>query len=228
MPRLPFRNSFDYIRAATYFDALTPHSKDALLEIVLDDDFQGATDPQTLGLLYALLANNSFTSVLQLGTWMGFSTIVFADALKRSSAIHKNSPMLDTVECNIPVHKKARNFIKCARHDDIVRCHDGDSTDPAVIKKLLPQYDFIYVDSSHSYEGTVREIELYYPRLKSGGIMSFHDSSRHAATWDPTNSGGVRRALDEWINSPIGPKENFFFERPLWSSDCGLFVAKKS
>jgi predicted O-methyltransferase YrrM len=228
MTRLPFRNSFDYLRAATFFDALTPSSKDALLEIVLDDDFQGATDPPTLGLLYALLANNSFTSVLQLGTWMGFSTIVFADALKRSAAIHKNSPTLDTVECNVTVHRRARNFIERAQHQDIVRCHDGDSTDPELIKQLLPQYDFIYVDSSHTYEGTAREIELYYPRLKSEGLMAFHDSSRHAVAWDPSKKGGVRKALDEWINSPNGPNEKFFLGRPFWSSDCGLFVAKKS
>lgn len=228
MPRLPFRNSFDYIRATTYFDALSPYSKDALLEIVLDDEFQGATDPQTLGLLYSLLANNSFTAVLQLGTWMGFSTIVFADALKRSSAIHKNAPTLDTVECNIGVHQRARSFIKRAQHEDIVRFHDGDSTDAVVIKKLLPEYDFIYVDSSHAYEETVMEIGLYYPRLRVGGFMAFHDSSRHAAVWDPSGKGGVRRALDEWIAGPAAPRQCMFFEKPIWDSECGLFVAVKS
>lgn len=227
MPRLPFRNSFDYIRAATFFDALSPQSKDALLEIILDDEFQGATDPQTLGLLYALLANNTYSTVLQLGTWMGFSTIVLADALKRSRAIYKTTLSFDTVECNATVHNLARKFLKRAGHDDIVRFHDGESTEPNILQNLLDHYDFIYVDSSHTRDGTVREIELYFPRLKPGGLMAFHDSSLHAAVWDPTRKGGVRRALDEWIGGPGAPGQFVFLDRPLWASDCGLCLVSR-
>ncbi len=225
--RLPFSNSFDYIRATTFFDALAPASKMAILEIILDDNFLGATDPQALGFLYALLANNDISSVLQLGTWMGFSTVVLADALKRSIAIRPRQITFDTVENDIPVHNKARQFIARAGLQDLVRCFDGSTLDGQVMESLLPEYDFIYVDSSHSYQETKREIELYYPRLRTEGVIVFHDASKYAAIWDPTNQGGVRHALDEWVVSPGAPKEYLFLEKPLWSSDCGLFIAKK-
>ncbi|MGI0060963.1 MAG: class I SAM-dependent methyltransferase [Nitrosotalea sp.] len=35
--------------------------------------------------------------------------------------------------------------------------------------------DFIYVDTSHSYEHTMSELKKYEPLLKSGGVMAFHD-----------------------------------------------------
>lgn len=228
MDRLPFRNSFDYIRASTFFDALSPQSKSAILEIILQDDFSGATDPQTLGLLYAMLAGNSFSSVLQLGTWMGFSTIVLADALLRSTVVHQRKIIFDTVELDKSIHKRARSFIEKAGFSSLVRCIDGSTLDGEVLKTLHVEYDFIYVDSSHATEETRSEIELYFPRLRKEGVMVFHDSSHYASRWDPTNRGGVRKALDEWIASPGGPKEYFFFEKPFWASECGLFVVRKS
>jgi predicted O-methyltransferase YrrM len=228
MTRLPFRNSFDYIRAATFFDALTPRSKDALLDMILEDDFQGATDPQALSLMYALLAHNNFASVLQLGTWMGFSTIVLADALQRSSAIYKRTVTLDSVECDRNMHDRARTYIQRAGLENVVRCIDGSTLDKRVAAALKTEYDFVYVDSSHSYEGTKQEIEIYYPRVRRGGTMVFHDSSEYAAIWDPTGNGGVRLALNEWVKSPDGPREHLFLERPCWQSDCGLFILKRT
>ncbi len=228
MTRLAFRNSFDYIRAATFFDALAPASKGAILDIILEDDFQGATDPQALGLVYSLLANNNISSVLQLGTWMGFSTIVFGDALNRSSAINKRRVAFDTVEADFNIHNRARAFIERAGLNDIVRCIDGSSLSADVQKKLHPQYDLVYIDSSHTYKGTREEIKLYYPRVKAGGYILFHDTSEFAAKWDPSGEGGVRRAIDEWLGSESHPERFFFFEKPLWQSDCGLFLAQRN
>lgn len=33
----------------------------------------------------------------------------------------------------------------------------------------------VYIDCDHSYEGVKADIENYYPKLVSGGIMAFHD-----------------------------------------------------
>ncbi|WP_459253842.1 class I SAM-dependent methyltransferase [Kluyvera huaxiensis] len=35
--------------------------------------------------------------------------------------------------------------------------------------------DWIYIDTDHSYETTIRELCLYLPKLKAGGIISGHD-----------------------------------------------------
>jgi hypothetical protein len=36
-------------------------------------------------------------------------------------------------------------------------------------------YDYIYLDGDHSYEGVKRDYLLSWPRLRSGGLMLFHD-----------------------------------------------------
>ena len=35
--------------------------------------------------------------------------------------------------------------------------------------------DFIYIDGNHQYEYVKKDIELYYPKIKKGGIISGHD-----------------------------------------------------
>ena len=36
-------------------------------------------------------------------------------------------------------------------------------------------FDFIYIDGDHSYEAVKRDIELYYPKVKIGGVLGGHD-----------------------------------------------------
>lgn len=35
--------------------------------------------------------------------------------------------------------------------------------------------DFIHIDANHSYEHTKEDIELWYPKVKDGGMISIHD-----------------------------------------------------
>jgi len=227
LTRLPFRNTFDYIRGSLFFEVLSPASRNALIEIMLDDDFSGATDPAALTFLYGLIASNRYSSVLQLGTWMGFSAIVLADALRRSTVVAPRAVAFDTVEVDTNAHAKARAFVELAGLSQCVRFIDGSTLDSFTLNALRLEYDVIYVDSSHSAADTGREIETYFPRLCRNGVIVFHDSSPYAARWDPTRAGGVRRAIDDWLASPGGPTEHVFFEGSFWSSECGLFLARK-
>lgn len=36
-------------------------------------------------------------------------------------------------------------------------------------------YDYIYIDGDHSYEGVSLDYKLFWPKLKKGGYMVFHD-----------------------------------------------------
>jgi hypothetical protein len=49
--------------------------------------------------------------------------------------------------------------------------------------------DFIYVDGDHSYEGCLKDIELYYPKLRKGGIMA----------GDDLHKDGVRPAVEKYF-----------------------------
>jgi len=45
------------------------------------------------------------------------------------------------------------------------------------VKKILGSslFDFIYIDGSHKMEDVYKDVINYYPLLKNGGIMAFHD-----------------------------------------------------
>lgn len=60
-------------------------------------------------------------------------------------------------------------------------------------------FDFIYVDGGHDYESVHRDLTLYYPKLKRGGIISGHD-------YIDKYGDGVIKAVDEFTslhNLPI-------------------------
>lgn len=43
------------------------------------------------------------------------------------------------------------------------------------IKEVPDNIDFIYIDGSHEYEQVKKDIEIYYPKVKKGGIIGGHD-----------------------------------------------------
>lgn len=51
----------------------------------------------------------------------------------------------------------------------------------------------VYLDADHSYEGFVRDIVAYYPKVCKGGIISGHDVANPAY--------GIRKGLEEFCNT---------------------------
>ena len=54
----------------------------------------------------------------------------------------------------------------------------GNSNEIGTKKMLLEhceEFDFILIDGDHSEAGVLRDMELYMPLLRSGGLVAFHD-----------------------------------------------------
>jgi len=75
--------------------------------------------------------------------------------------------------------------------------------------------DFIYIDGNHSYSHVSRDLALWYPKLRPGGVMSGHDyydalaDDNFEPILDGSTSGfskaqftsfGVKSAVDEFAN----------------------------
>jgi len=57
---------------------------------------------------------------------------------------------------------------------------------------LIPDnLDFVYIDGDHRYEPVLRDLKLYYPKVRSGGLFAFHDYASRAP--------GVKQAVDEFF-----------------------------
>lgn len=72
-------------------------------------------------------------------------------------------------------------------------------------------FDFIYIDANHSYEAVLKDLNIWYPKLKSGGLFSGDD-------YVPTC--GVIPAVNEFMknnNIDFGitrEHPNWYFTKP--------------
>lgn len=64
----------------------------------------------------------------------------------------------------------------------------GTSNDAA--RLLHDDYDFIFLDAMHTYDDVKADIERWWPRVREGGTMAFHDYGHE-------HFPGVKQAVDE-------------------------------
>ena len=98
--------------------------------------------------------------VIELGTRTGVSTIAWLYALSRTGG---RLTSIDIDERpDIGDHDRW-TFIQ------------GDDCDPAITSTLDPA-DIVFVDTSHLYDHTVRELNIYRWLVKPGGLIVCHDT----------------------------------------------------
>ena len=53
-------------------------------------------------------------------------------------------------------------------------------------------FDFVFIDAEHSYKAVSKDVDMWYPKVKQGGLLCGHD-------WDHKRYGAfVKRAVDEF------------------------------
>lgn len=66
-------------------------------------------------------------------------------------------------------------------------------TSEQAASKIPDDLDMVYIDGNHAYDYVKKDIELYYPKVKTGGLIGGHDI-------DNTQEGvGVHQAVMEFI-----------------------------
>jgi len=55
--------------------------------------------------------------------------------------------------------------------------------------------DFVYIDANHAYEYVIKDIELYWPKIKKGGVLGGHDFYNGFCD----NHDGVIKAVIEFV-----------------------------
>ena len=141
------------------------------------------SEPSVSAFLGELVLRLRAVTVVELGSFVGWTSAHLALALQATGA-----GRLHCVESNPEFNVVARRNLTRLNLAERVEFHPGFSLDPAVLAQLPASCDLVFIDTSHQYEDTVREIDLYARRLAPGGCLVLHDSIR----W-----GGVRRAIRE-------------------------------
>lgn len=146
----------------------------------------------------SFVTGNDVSRIVQLGSYAGYSALLLGWALRRMG----KTKALVAIDIDQPSLDFTKRWIQRAGLEAQVDVVLSDSSDPALAKSTAaylggaPQ--LVFIDSSHQYAHTLRELDLWYELLGPAGIIALHDTSEYATEFDSTKDGGVRRALNEW------------------------------
>jgi predicted O-methyltransferase YrrM len=135
---------------------------------------------------------------LEIGAFTGYSTWLMAqtalsvfsvDTFKANSAGTIQQDDLTTL------HDYLRTIDGLGNVDYFV----GTSAEYAGKIDKRTRFDFIFLDADHSYESVKQDIELWWPRVKKGGVMAFHDCYEGHGYFP-----GVYQAVSEKFGEPEG------------------------
>lgn len=135
------------------------------------------------------------THVIELGTRTGVSTIAWLYAMERTGG-HLTSVDIDP-----------RPDIGDFGHWTF---HQANDLDPKLLAQLSVA-DIAFIDTSHTYEHTLAELNIYQHLVRSGGVFLLHDTElAHPPDAPVYPAYPVRKAVEDfvaaegyrWINEP--------------------------
>ncbi len=122
--------------------------------------------------------------VIELGTRGGPSTIAWLYGLKWTGGRCWSAPGPQLL------HLRHWSFVQ------------GDDLDPEVIKQLPDEADIVFIDTTHAYEDTLAELNVYLYKVRPGGRIVLHDTQLERpfefVTGRPQPRFPVARAVEEF------------------------------
>ena len=120
----------------------------------------------------AAVATSARNGIVEIGRYYGGSTLVLAAAAQN---------IRDTAHQNVIVHSfdiepqdddTLAGFIDELGYNN-VNLYLHDSTDPEPSRFI--DYDILFIDGDHTYEGVYKDLEAWYDNLQVGGHVLLHD-----------------------------------------------------
>jgi len=132
--------------------------------------------------------------VVEIGSWKGKSSVAIASALNEGM-LH----CIDTFEGSEEhiEHNILELFINnIKKYEDKILYIKGKSKD--VVNEFEDNLiDMLFIDGSHEYEDVKNDLNLYFEKVKSDGIILVHDT----ATNDSKGWEGPTKAVNEFIEN---------------------------
>jgi predicted O-methyltransferase YrrM len=205
---------------------LEPRTLNVMREIMLEKDYAGSSDFQSLGIMYSLTTLTRSSKVLEIGTHLGFSGLYFLDAI--SKCTKNQEKLFVTIDPHFEHQKKAGNFFDKAGYKNSYKLITDSSLSEEAFELSSKDrfYDVLYIDSLHTYDQMYNELRNYTDLVKTGGLIFCHDSSVSAIEYDTTKKGGVRNAIKDFISKYNQIQPLFLDSQNGWNP-VGLFVGIK-
>lgn len=84
-----------------------------------------------------------------------------------------------------------KDYINVVRKDSADAANDYEDS----------SIDFIYIDADHTYEGVMRDIQAWFPKMKKGSVMAGDDYYAYAGPNAPFK--GLIRAVDDFFGDKV-------------------------
>jgi predicted O-methyltransferase YrrM len=145
----------------------------------------GGVNPGDQRAIFYLINHFRPDAVLEVGTFIGASTVHIAEALSGSREANRNSASLTTVDINDVNDVRRKPWIQHgATHSprelldqlglsDLVQFVNRPSL--AYLAACEEKFDLIFLDGDHSAEAVYREIPAALELLNPGGVILLHD-----------------------------------------------------
>ncbi len=135
---------------------------------------------------YEMVTSRDAKHVIELGTRTGVSTIAWLYALEQTGG------RLTSVDIDSMPEIGTFNHWTFIQGDDLDR-HIFGALDPA---------DIVFIDTSHLYEQTLRELYLYRHLVNPGGLLVCHDTQLARPEGAPVRPAfPVRTAIEEFCEA---------------------------
>jgi hypothetical protein len=162
------------------------------------------SDEESNLLLFLSAASTINGDIVEVGSWLGRSTIHLAEGCKVSNngIVHA----IDTFQGNpgkeflytapLKTHEtifdRFKKNIKAAGLGKFVKPHKGtsESVRPLIKEKMR----LIFIDGCHDYDGVLSDIKLWKNQVMKNGLLIFDD-------FEPTFPGVIKAVREQIINS---------------------------
>jgi len=145
----------DYIR-----EMLPKHSEeiDRLEQFAIENNVP-IIQPEVGRFIEQLIKMNNVHNILEIGTAIGFSALVFADAIGEGK--------IDTIERSELMIGRAKENLKLAPESVQITLHEGDALE--LVKEMQGPYDMIFIDAGKGHYKQF--LDDCIKQLKPGGIV---------------------------------------------------------
>ena len=149
----------EYIQNKTSDESkiLNDLSRETHLKVLNPRMLSGHYQGRLLSLISKLIKPKS---ILEIGTYTGYSTLCLLEGLEKKGFIH-------TIDHNEELLNIQNKFFKRAKVSNRIKQYTGDAKE--IIKNLEVKFDLIFIDADK--ENYPLYYDLVFDKLKSGGII---------------------------------------------------------
>lgn len=116
--------------------------------------------PQLSKILFILTKLCNAKSILEIGTFTGYSTLTFAKAMEEEGIIH-------TIESDLEVLYISETFFKKSPHGSKIKQYKGDALE--IIPTIKDQFDIVFMDGSKGQYAAY--FDMVIDQVRPGGII---------------------------------------------------------